>query len=323
MTGSQSLSIVVPVFRNSESIEILVNEILSVKHLRFPSVASEIVFVDDGSDDESWQVILRMRDAYPEIVSAYKLTRNFGQLGAMVRGYELAKGDAVISISADLQDPTSLIGDMVETWLAGVDLVVATRTQRSDGFMKSITSRLAYGYVQKVMTGVPKGGFDFFLMSRRVVDHLLSFKGRFRFLQGDLVWLGYPTVWLPYERVKRLHGKSGYSWSRRMGNFIDLVLDSSYGPLKLMARLGALIAGLGVVYSGMIFGAWLVGDTPFSGWAPIMVSILIMGGMTMVMLGILGAYLWRIYDEVRQRPMSILLESRPRLQRANEHNRTD
>jgi dolichol-phosphate mannosyltransferase len=303
------LSVVVPVFRNRDSLGQLHEELTRVASTDFPDLDLEIVFVDDGSDDDSWSVIESLQRVDPQHVSAHRLSRNFGQLSAMVAGYRLARGDAVVSISADLQDPTELIGEMVRRWRRGDDVVIANRTGRSDGAASSMTSRIAYAYARRSTPAIPEGGFDYFLMSRRAIDLLLSFKGRFRFLQGDLLWLGLPTSFIPYVRRERPHGKSGYSWAKRLGNFTDLVIDSSYGPIKAMSRIGFFAALLGVLYLVSIVIVWFAGGTPFDGWAPIMVVILVSNGFVMMMLGLVGEYLWRIHDQIRERPMHVVLES--------------
>jgi glycosyltransferase involved in cell wall biosynthesis len=303
------VSVAVAVFRNSLSLRMLYSEITDVARRRFPELNLEIVFVDDGSDDDSWDLIQELRREDPSRVSAHKLTRNFGQLSAMVAAFELSRGDAVVSISADLQDPTEIIGDMVERWLSGDDVVIANRVGRSDGKLSAFASRIAYRYARGAYRDIPDGGFDYFLMSRRVADKVLEFKGRFRFLQGDLLWLGFPTSLIPYERKKRPHGKSGYSLRRRFKSFTELVIDASYKPIQIMSMVGYLVAALGALYSIDIFIAWVWGETPFEGWAPLMVVTLVLSGLILVMLGIVGAYIWRIYDHIRQRPMSVLLHS--------------
>jgi glycosyltransferase involved in cell wall biosynthesis len=303
------VSVVIPVFRNAESLRQLYAELIEVAANRFPACGLEIVFVDDGSDDDSWTVISALREADPTRVSAHRLSRNFGQLSAMVAGFRLARGNAVISMSADLQDPTALIGDMVDRWLAGDEIVIANRSGRSDGRLAATTSRIAYWYARRSTPAIPEGGFDYFLMSRRAIDLLLQFKGRFRFLQGDLLWLGLPTTFIPYVRRERPHGKSGYNLLKRIDNFTDLVIDSSYGLIKAMSRLGFVVAFLGFVWLITIVINWFAGGSPFNGWAPIMVALLLLLGFMMVMIGVIGEYLWRIYDHVRERPMHVVLTS--------------
>lgn len=307
MTGT--VSVVIPVFRNADSLEQLYSELIAVATESFPDLVLEIVFVDDGSDDNSWSVINSLRSADPERISAHRLSRNFGQRSAMIAGYRLARGDVVVSMSADLQDPTELIGEMVARWRAGDDIVIANRAGRSDGSVPSALSRAAYAYARRSTPEIPEGGFDYFLMSRRAIDLLLQFKGRFRFVQGDLLWLGLPTSFIPYVRRARPHGKSGYTFGKRFDIFTDLVIDSSYGPIKAMSRIGLFAAVIGVVYLVTIVIAWLAGETPFKGWAPIMVSILLLNGFMMMMLGLVGEYLWRIYDQIRERPMHVVLSS--------------
>lgn len=303
------VSVVIPVFRNAESLPELYRELIDVAAQRFPTCGLEIVFVDDGSDDDSWSVICSLREADRKRVSAHRLTRNFGQLSAMVAGYRLAWGDAVISISADLQDPTALIGDMVDRWLAGDEIVIAHRAGRTDGKIAATTSRFAYWYARKWTPTIPEGGFDYFLMNRRALDLVLQFKGRFRFLQGDLLWLGLPTSFIPYVRRERPYGESNRKMMNRFNAFTELVIDSSYGPIKAMSRLGFVVAVLGFVWLITILIAYFVGGTPFNGWAPIMVTLLLLGGFIMIMLGIVGEYLWRIHDQIRERPMHVVLES--------------
>ena len=306
------LSICIPVYKNAESLEILVKQIQHVTSEFSSELNIEIVFVDDGSTDNSWEILLKLREKYPNEISIYKLSRNFGQLSAMLATFQFAKGDALISMSADLQDPTELIKQMIEAWDAGSDVVIGFRESRNDGRLFKISSKLAYAYARKSTPGLPSGGFDYFLMSRRVADSLISLRGRFRFIQGDLLWMGFRVSYLPYTRQIRAHGKSGYTWSKRLRNFIDLVIDSSYGPIQMMSRIGIFAALVGIAYLFTVVYSWSRGGTPFTGWAPIMVTLLILNGIVMTMLGIIGEYLWRIHDEIRQRPLFVLDESKPK-----------
>jgi glycosyltransferase involved in cell wall biosynthesis len=303
------VSVVIPVFRNSGTLVKLHSEITSTALHNFPQLTLEIIFIDDGSDDNSWDIIIELVNKDPQHVSAHKLSRNFGQLSAMLAGYQRANGNCLISISADLQDPPNLIGEMVNRWLQGDDIVIANRKSRDDGFLAKITSWIAYSIARRFTPGLPKGGFDYFLMSRTAIDLLLKFKGRFRFIQGDLLWLGLPTSFIPYDREKRLLGVSGYSMSKRFSNFLNLVLDGSQSLIKVMTKFGLLVIFFGFLYLISIVYTWWTGGTPFEGWAPIMVAILVLNGILLIMLGILGSYLWRIYDLIRERPMNVILSS--------------
>jgi len=305
-----TISVCIAVFNNSESIRILVEDLIKKFDEGLPSFSLEIVLVDDGSTDSSWDAITSMQNKYPHTISAHKLTRNFGQLSAMLVSYQQSHGDAIVSISADLQDPVEIIPEMVERWNQGSEIVLANRVGREDGKLASISSKFAYFIARRSIPNLPIGGFDYFLMSRKTVDLLLGFEGRYRFLQGDLLWLGLPMSFIPYVRLKRKYGKSGYTFFKRFGNFMDLLLDSSIGPIKFISWIGFIFSLLFFFYSLSIIHAAATGGTPFKGWAPIMVVILFSNGVIMLSLGIIGAYLWRIYDQNRKRPSHIILESR-------------
>lgn len=212
----------------------------------------------------------------------------------------------MINISADLQDPAELIPQMVEKWHNGAELVICHRTDRSDTFASKLFSRVAYGALRMSIPQIPSGGFDFVLMDRRALDDFNSIDVRNRFFQGDLLWTGYRTSFIPYVRLKRTIGKSQYNIRKKLKNFLDAFLDASYLPIRFISYAGLITSALGVLYSMSIVISWLFGKTPFSGWAPLMIAILLVGGMIMVMLGIIGEYTWRIYDEVRKKPNYIV-----------------
>lgn len=305
------LSVVVPVFRNSETVRETFNRISSTIHANFPSATLEVVFVEDGSGDNSWDVLSELKKNNPDTITLVKLSRNFGQVSAILAGYEAATGDAIITISADLQDPTELMADMLLKWQEGNDIVIANRIARNDDAASTLFSKLAYGVARKANPKMPEGGFDYLLLSKRAKDVLITFKGRHRFFQGDILWLGFPTTFIPYERLKRPMGKSGWSFSKKFKYFTDLILDSSYLPIRLMSGLGFITAVTGLLYALIIVLSWLNNSTPFDGWAPLMVAVLVIGGMIMMMLGIIGEYLWRIYDDVKARPLYVLEEVMP------------
>ena len=302
-----AVSVVIPVFNNADSIKQSVECVLD--HLRkFLDVTPEVVLVDDGSTDHSWAMCAELASLHPETVRAVRLSRNFGQVSALSAGLARASGDAVVVMSADLQDPIELISEMVRAWESGTDVVIAHRSSRHDDLMSRVFSRIAYRVAKTGNDQMPEGGFDYFLMSRRAVDVLNSYASRHRFLQGDVLWMGFPTLFIPYERQARVHGKSGWTLRKKAKYFTDLVLDSSYAPIQVMSRLGLLVAAAGLIYALVIVIAYLVNETPFPGWAPIMVTLLIIGGTLMMMLGISAEYLWRIYDEVKSKPLFVVQE---------------
>jgi dolichol-phosphate mannosyltransferase len=223
-------------------------------------------------------------------------------MAAMLAGFKEATGDAVINMSADLQDPVDLIPEMIEKWEAGSELVVCFRAERADSFPARTISRVAYGLLRMSLPDIPKGGFDFVLIDRIVMDSFNAIDVRHRFFQGDLLWAGFRTAFIPYERQKRTIGRSQYNFGKKLKNFIDAILDASYLPIRFISLLGFLTAGLGFVYSVTVVISWMAGDTPFTGWAPLMIVILFVGGLIMIMLGVIGEYVWRINEEVRKRP---------------------
>jgi len=295
------VSFVVAVYHNEGALSITHEKIQSVFANQLQDHEYEIVFVDDGSKDGSLKEILSLRERDPHI-KVITFTRNFGQMAAMLAGFKEATGDAVINISADLQDPVELIPQMVERWRGGSEIVICYRTDRSDSFLSKLISRLAYGVLRISLPQIPPGGFDFVLMDRKVMDVFNSVDVRHRFFQGDLLWTGYHTSFIPYARLKRTIGKSQYNLAKKLKNFLDAVLDASYLPIRFISLVGLMSSALGVLYSIDIAFSWFRGETPFSGWAPIMIAILLVGGLIMVMLGVIGEYVWRINEEVRKRP---------------------
>lgn len=300
------ISVVIPVFGNSGSIDETCRQILEVRGESFPHLDIEVVFVDDGSKDGSWKELERVKADNPRQVSLLKLSRNFGQISAILAGYEAARGDAIITVSADLQDPIALMARMVSFWEGGQEIVIANRESRNDDVTPTYFSKIAYYFARRANPLIPKGGFDYLLLSRRATTILRSFKGRHRFFQGDVLWVGLPTTFIPYVREKRKHGKSGWTFAKKFKYFTDLMLDSSYFPIRAMSGFGFLTASAGILYAIVIVIAWFRGETPFEGWAPIMITLLVIGGLIMMMLGMIGEYLWRIYDDVKQRPLFIV-----------------
>ena len=296
-----NISIVIAVFNNFGALTKTYENIKAIFNTQLGSYDYEIIFVDDGSKDESLNEILLIREQSSN-VKVITFTRNFGQMAAMLAGFKEADGDAVVNISADLQDPIELIPQMVQAWESDAEIIACYRVEREDKFSAKLFSRLAYGILRLSLPQIPPGGFDFVLMDRIVMDEFNSIDVRHRFFQGDLLWTGYRTCFIPYTRMKRTIGKSQYNFSKKLKNFLDALLDISYLPIRFISLAGAVTSLLGIIYSISIFYSWLHNETPFQGWAPIMIAILLIGGMIMIMLGVIGEYIWRINEEVRKRP---------------------
>lgn len=303
-----TLSFVIPVYRNERAVTITYQKLRAMVEKDLRSYAREFVFVDDGSDDNSLAELLQLKAADPT-VRIVSFTRNFGQMAAIQAGLKTATGDLVLHLSADLQDPVELIPQMVREFEHGNELVVAFRQGREDQMTSRISSRLFYSIIRMSFPQIPPGGFDYVLMGRRVVDSFNQIEVRNRFFQGDLLWLGYKTSFIPYTRAKREIGRSQYNFAKRLKNSLDAILDSSYLPIRFISLIGVLTACLGFAYALNIIYYRLMYGSPFPGWAPIMVIILVIGGLLMVMLGIIGEYTWRIYDEVRRKPNYVVRDT--------------
>jgi polyisoprenyl-phosphate glycosyltransferase len=302
---AETISVVVPVFNNEPTLAETCRQILEVHESGFKDLELELIFVNDGSTDGSWEELRRLQRLNKQEITLLNLSRNFGQRGAEFAGFDHARGDAVICISADLQDPIALMAKMVAYWKEDAEIVICYRRDRTDGFLKKVFSRLAYSIARISNRELPKGGFDYWLMSKRVCRLLGSFKGRNFFVQGYLSSLGFTKAFIPYTRVKRPIGRSSYSFWDNLGAVIDLLIDS-YVPIRLMSCLGGFVTLCGIAYSLGIVYSWFLDNTPFSGWAPLMILVMVFGGILMVMLGIVGEYVWRIYDIQRDVPRYIV-----------------
>ena len=299
------ISILIPVFRNEGSIVITYEKVKElIINLKYEY---EFVFVNDGSDDNSQKELLSLykRDSKVKVLT---FSRNFGQVVAIIAGLKEIAGDAVIIMSADLQEPISLIESMIIKWQLQNEIVICNRIDREDSFIANNASKLFYKMMQYVNPNMPKGGFDFFLIDKKAVEVLNQIDERNRFFQGDILWLGFNVAFIPYSRLKRTIGKSQWTLSKKLKYFIDGILNTSYIPIRLISLLGIIFSFFGFIYAVDIAYNRLINNTPFNGWAPIMILILIIGGLIMLMLGIIGEYVWRTYDETRKRPLFIIKE---------------
>jgi glycosyltransferase involved in cell wall biosynthesis len=301
-------SIIIPVYYNEGSIEktfnILQDKVISInKDLR-----CEIIFVDDGSKDNSLNEIQALKEKHPDLIKIIKFTRNFGQVSAIYAGYQYAQGRCLINISADLQDPPELINEMINYHFGdGYEIVICTRESREDSYFKRKTSDIFYNLIKKLsFPNMPSGGFDFVLISGKIKNIILEKREANPFWQGQLLWTGYRTKFIPYKRIERTSGKSRWTFSKKIKYLIDGVTSYSYFPVRLMSVVGSLVAFVGFLYAIFIILARIFGNVVPYGWAPIMVMILVLSGIQMLMIGVVGEYLWRVLDQVRNRQPYII-----------------
>ncbi len=266
-----------------------------------------IVFVDDGSTDETAAMISQLHrdDASVELIT---LSRNFGKEIAMTAGLDLAEGEAVIIIDADLQDPPELIESLIEKWRCGYDVVYARRLSRDgETFFKKLTARLFYKVVRLVShVEIPPDTGDFRLLSRRAVDALKELRERHRFMKGLFAWIGYPQVAVSYHRDPRFAGATKWNYWRLWNFALEGITSFTIAPLKFATYLGVGVAALAFAY-----GVWMILDTlvrgnPVPGYPSLMVVVLVLGGVQLMALGLIGEYLGRMFDETKQRPLYLV-----------------
>jgi polyisoprenyl-phosphate glycosyltransferase len=298
------LSFVIPVYQNSGTIERTYQEILG----NLPEgYLYEIIFVNDGSRDNSLNEIkeVRSKDQNVKIIS---LSRNFGQAAAINAGFKHCKGDAVILLSADLQDPCENIPLMVKEWEADNEIVICHRIEREDGLSAKIGSKVFYSAIKRSLPTMPVGGFDFLLVGKKALQEYNQLQYKNRFFQGDILWLGFSVKFIPYKRVRREIGKSQWNLAKKTKYMLDGILNTTYWPIRAMSFLGFISAITGFLYALVVVYARIVHLTPFKGYAPIVIILLVVNGLIMLMLGIIGEYIWRILDEVKGKPNYIIEE---------------
>lgn len=299
------VSLVVPVFNERESIDAFYDRATRAL-AAIEGMAYEIVFVDDGSTDGSFQ---RLADFARQNASirVVKLSRNFGHQIAISAGIDVARGDCVVVIDADLQDPPEVVADMVARWRQGVDVVYGVRSDRAgETPLKLATARLFYQVLGRLTNiHIPANVGDFRLMSRRVVDHLRHLREKDRFVRGLVSWVGFPQASITYKREPRFSGETKYPLRKMLRFAFDGITSFSTLPLKFASWIGYLSAILAVIYLASVFVQKLLGYT-VDGWATIMVAVLFLGSVQLICLGILGEYLGRVFNEVKPRPMYIV-----------------
>lgn len=304
MENKKLISICFAVYNNEGALTILYDRAVKALESNFPQHDFELIFVNDGSKDNSLAELLELKNnTHDNRIIIISFSRNFGQMAAILAGWHYAKGDAVINMAADLQDPPEQCVAMIKEWEKGNDIVISYRKTHKTTLLNKITSRIFY---KMLMPNAPPGGFDFALLGRNAMDAINSIKVKNSLYQYDILWIGFNVKFIPYEKLERTIGKSQYNFFKRFDNFMIHFINVSYIPIRLMTLLGFSFAVGGFVYSLSIVYAYYYNATPFTGWAPIMILLLIIGGLIMAMLGVLGEYIWRIFDEVKQRPNYII-----------------
>jgi len=306
-TSRPMLSVIVPCF-NEEAV-------IGQTHVRLEAALEattpdyEIIYVDDGSRDRTGELLHGIQQA-DRHVRVLRLSRNFGHQIAVSAGLDYAAGDAVVLIDADLQDPPELIAAMVEKWREGFHVVYGQRTDRpGETRFKLWTARAFYRLINRLSeVPIPLDTGDFRLMDRAVVDALRRMRERHRMLRAMTSWVGFNQIAVPYERAERLAGVSKYPLRKMLGFALDGIISFSAIPLKLVTMVGlafSALSALGIVYAVVMR---LLTDNWVPGWTLIFITVLLIGGLQFIFLGVMGEYIGRIYSEAKDRPLFLVME---------------
>jgi polyisoprenyl-phosphate glycosyltransferase len=301
MSKRDLITVVVPVYSEESNIPIFYEEICKATNNSDYDI--EIIFVNDGSTDKSLAILqeLHNKDSRIKVIN---FSRNFGSYAAIEAGFYYSKGDAVMAISADLQDPPSLITKFVKKWREGSDIVWGVRAERKDPFFKALFAKLFYWGIRKfIFDNFPDDGMDTGLFDRRIIEQYLRCQDRNSIPFFTIYSMGYEQSRVPYVREKRFSGESGWPFWKRVKCAIDILVGFSYFPLRMITAIGLICAGMGLSYGVIVVFLKIFAGVGASGWASLAVFVLFIGGLQMFSLGIIAEYIWRMSDRVKNKPI--------------------
>jgi polyisoprenyl-phosphate glycosyltransferase len=301
-------SIVAPIYNELENIPELYRRISEV--MDSTGEPWELVLVDDGSTDGSTDVIRKLAQE-DDCVRSVIFARNFGHQIAITAGWDYARGDAVVIIDADLQDPPELILEMAKKWKEGYEVVYAVRTEREgESWFKLWTASMFYRLIYRITdVKIPLDTGDFRLMDRKVVDVLKHMRERHRFPRGMSAWVGFKQVGVEYKRAARKAGETKYPFRKMFRLALNAITSFSYFPLQVATFFGFASAGIAIIAIPVVIALRLAGSHFFEGQTTTLISVLFLGGVQLISLGILGEYVGRLYDEAKGRPLYIVREA--------------
>lgn len=304
----KKLSVVVPVYFNEGSLPHLFRELQDVERLlRADGFELELIFVDDGSGDGSFGELVKIKAARPA-TRLVKLSRNFGAVHASKTGLQFVTGDCFLILAADLQDPPALILDMVREWRGGAKFVTCVRRKRSDPPLTTLFARAYYRLLRAmVVPTYPDGGYDLALMDRVMLPHMQA-SGKNINPNVFAFWLGFTPSVIPYERRPRVHGKSRWTFRKKVKFFLDTLLGFSIVPLRLISFTGLVVSAISLLFVCFVVANGLLGRYDVPGFATLASIISFLLGLVICMLGVIGEYVWRIFDEVSRRPEAVIEE---------------
>ena len=302
------LSVVIPVFNESLNIHKLYQRLKTVANSITP--AHEFIFINDGSHDNTLELVKELA-SLDSAVRYISLSRNFGHQIAVMAGLDNTNGEAVVIIDADLQDPPELINEMYAKLKAGYEVVYAKRKKREgESFMKLLTAKLFYRILSSITSiSIPVDTGDFRIIHRKVVEVLRKMPEQNKFLRGQISWIGFRQTYVEYSRAERAGGKTGYTYRKMIRFALDGITSFSDFPLKLSTFLGFAVSII-TFFVGMyaLYGKFILKDS-VPGWASLMISVLFLGGVQLITIGIIGEYISRINTNIKQRPLYIIDEN--------------
>ncbi|TWD95716.1 dolichol-phosphate mannosyltransferase [Neobacillus bataviensis] len=298
-------SIIVPVFNEEEVIQQTYQRLITV--MDSTDAPYELLFINDGSKDRTEEILIEIgiTDARVKLIN---FSRNFGHQVAISAGMDYAQGEAVVIIDADLQDPPELILDMIEKWMEGYEVVYAKRLSRKgESFFKKQSASLFYRTLRSMTDiDIPLDTGDFRLMDRKVVQQMKGLREKNRFVRGMASWVGFHQTAIEYERDERAAGETKYPLKRMLKLSMDGITSFSYKPLKLASYAGGLLAITGLIYMFYVFYLKIFTEATVPGWSSLIIIQLFFSSFVLILLGVMGEYIGRIYDETKNRPLYIV-----------------
>ena len=301
------VSVVIPVYNEESNLDYLFERLTTT--LNKLNIKYEIICINDGSKDDTLNFLIQHHYSNPEI-KIINLSRNFGKEAALSAGIDFASGAAIIPIDADLQDPPELIGEMIEKWREGYDVVYGTRRSREgDSWAKRFTANLFYRIIGQIgHVNIPANTGDFRLLDRRVVEAVKQMPEKTRFMKGIFSWVGFKQTSIFYDRPNRHKGITKWNYWRLWNFAIDGITSFSLLPLKLWSYVGVIFSLTAFFYMAVLIVRTLLFGIDVPGYASLMVVILFLGGVQLLTLGIIGEYIGRIFEEVKNRPVYLVRE---------------
>jgi dolichol-phosphate mannosyltransferase len=300
------LSIIIPVYYNEDTI---MDCYLDLKNTVLDGLPDyELILVDDGSGDNSWQVMNEIAKLDGKI-KLLKLSRNFGSHAAIYAGISVCSGDCATIKSADSQEPPDVIYKMYESWKQGNKVVLAARSDRKEGLSTKLFADLYYYLVRRIVNKkMPKGGFDCYLIDRKVIEVLKLMDEKNSAVTLQILWSGFKTSKVYYVRESRKFGRSRWTLTKKIKLVVDSIVGFSFVPIRLMTSFGVLFFIISILWAIALIISRLLNQVPVEGWTTLMVVVLFSSGIIMLSLGILGEYIWRTFDAARNRPVFVVEE---------------